>query len=237
MPDLSEQYRDTDLRNPTYVGVTSVDRAIFWDVSRQRSDRLDSTATFFESASAFRRWLETHHDSASELWIGFYKKESGREGISYREAVMQALCFGWIDGKVQRIDDTRYRQRFSPRKATSIWSNVNICLVEQLQEQGLMHPAGIRAFEARKPEKSGVYAFEQDEITLAPAYEARLRADDRAWTFLQNQPPGYRRLVTHFVMSAKREDTRVRRLEALVESSAEGRRLARFVSLQDGKPA
>jgi uncharacterized protein YdeI (YjbR/CyaY-like superfamily) len=180
---------------------------------------------FFETPTAFRAWLEANHETASELWVGFHKKATGRPSMVWSEAVDQALCFGWIDGIRKRVDGDSYANRFTPRKPRSTWSNVNIEKVARLSEQGLMTPAGLRAFEARDPVKSGIYSFEQRPETLPPAFEEQFRANADAWTFWQTQPPGYRRTATFWVLSAKREDTRQRRLATLIEDSAHGRRI------------
>ena len=180
---------------------------------------------FFETPSEFRAWLEAHHETATELWVGFHKKRTGRPSMIWPEAVDQALCFGWIDGIRKRVDETSYANRFTPRKAKSTWSNVNIAKVASLTERGLMTPAGLRAFEARDGARSGIYSFEQDEHTLAPAYEQQLQEHAAAWAFFQVQPPGYRRTASFWVMSAKREETRLKRLATLIDDSEHGRRI------------
>ena len=177
---------------------------------------------FFETAGEFRAWLQKHHKSAAELLVGFRKRKESRPGISWREAVDQALCFGWIDGVRRRIDDASYMIRFTPRKRTSRWSMVNVRRVGELREAGLMRPAGIAAFEARTAE--GTYSYEQrDAAAFDPERERRLRADAAAWEYFSAQAPWYRRTATHWVMSAKREETRDRRLARLIEDSAAGR--------------
>jgi uncharacterized protein YdeI (YjbR/CyaY-like superfamily) len=180
---------------------------------------------FFETPTAFRAWLEANHETASELWVGFHKKATGRPSMVWSEAVDQALCFGWIDGIRKSVDGDSYANRFTPRKPRSTWSNVNIEKVARLSEQGLMTPAGLRALEARDPVKSGIYSFEQRPETLPPAFEEQFRANADAWTFWQTQPPGYRRTATFWVLSAKRAATRQRRLATLIEDSAHGRRI------------
>jgi uncharacterized protein YdeI (YjbR/CyaY-like superfamily) len=180
---------------------------------------------FFETPSELRAWLEAHHDTARELWVGFHKKGTGRPSISWSEAVDQALCFGWIDGIRKSVDESSYTNRFTPRKARSTWSNVNIAKVFRLQEQGLMTPAGLRAFAARDEAGSGTYSFERRPQTFDPAYEERFRANPAAWTFFQAQPPGYQRTAIHWVVSAKREETRLKRLATLIDDSDHGRRI------------
>ena len=179
---------------------------------------------FFSSPQEFYDWLEEHHDSEAEVYVGYWKKHTGKPSLTWSQAVDQALCFGWIDGRLNRIDDERHMQRFTPRRRGSNWSKINIAKVAKLEEAGLMRPAGRTAFEARTDAKSGVYSFERDEpAELAPAYLKRLRANRAAWEYWQARPPGYRRTATHWVMSAKREETRERRLAQLIECSAEGR--------------
>lgn len=181
---------------------------------------------FFPTAVDFRKWLAEHGDSARELWVGFYKKGSGQPSITWPEAVDEALCVGWIDGVRKRIDDARYAIRFTPRKPRSIWSTVNVQRVAELTRQGRMQPAGLKAFEARSATRSGVYAFEQQAVALDPAAEQQFRANPVAWTFFQAQPAGYRRAAIWWVISAKKDETRSRRLATLIEDSAQGRTIA-----------
>ena len=187
-------------------------------------------AIFFEDAAAFRAWMEEHHATAPELWLGLRKKKSGLPSVSYKEAVDVALCFGWIDSVANGIDGTSYRQRFTPRRNGSIWSAVNIARVEELTRLGLMHPAGLAAFQGRDPAKANLYSFEQGDVRLDDAQEAAFRADEKAWTFFQAQPPSYRKPAIWWVISAKKAETRERRLAALIGDSAAGRRLAHLVS-------
>jgi uncharacterized protein YdeI (YjbR/CyaY-like superfamily) len=181
---------------------------------------------FFKSASDFRQWLEANHAGVRELWVGLYKKDSGQVGLTYAEAVDEALCFGWIDGLKKRVDKLSYTHRFTPRKPRSIWSRINIQHVERLKKTGRMRPAGLKAYAARDPMKSGVYSFENAARKLALADERRFKADKTAWDFFQQQPPGYRRLSIWWVVSAKKEATRARRLAQLMEDSGNARRLA-----------
>lgn len=180
---------------------------------------------FFADAAAFRSWLEKHHASARELWIGYYKKASGRGGMVYREALDEALCFGWIDGIAKSIDDERYMQRFTPRRPGSNWSLVNLRNVERLSRAGRMHAAGLKAHAARDTRKVGVYSFENPPEKFPRALERRFRANALAWTFWRTCPPSYHRLAMWWVLSAKREPTRERRLDELIARSAERRRL------------
>jgi uncharacterized protein YdeI (YjbR/CyaY-like superfamily) len=179
--------------------------------------------TFFATPADFRAWLERHHESDSELIVGFHKRRTGRPSITWPEAVDQALCFGWIDGVRRRIDDASYSIRFSPRKARSTWSAVNIKRMKELVEQGLVAPAGLAAFERRADDRTAIYSYEQRRSAkLEPDQERRLRADERAWAFFEAQPPSYRRAAIHWVTSAKKPETRERRLTQLIERSAAG---------------
>jgi uncharacterized protein YdeI (YjbR/CyaY-like superfamily) len=180
--------------------------------------------TFFATPADFRTWLERHHESQSELIVGFHKRGSGRPSISWPEAVGQALCFGWIDGVRRRINDSSYSIRFTPRKARSTWSAVNIKRMKELVEEGLVAPAGLAAFERRADDRSAIYSYEQRKAArLEPDQERRLRADARAWAFFEAQSPSYRRAAIHWVTSAKKPETRERRLTQLIECSAAGR--------------
>jgi uncharacterized protein YdeI (YjbR/CyaY-like superfamily) len=181
-------------------------------------------ATFFATPTDFRAWLEAHHEDARELWVGFFKKGSGKPSITWPEAVDEALCFGWIDGVRKSIDDVSYANRFTPRQARSHWSAVNVRRVEELERLGLMRPAGLKAFEARLEDRTATYSYEQRHLAkLEPAQEAELRANERAWEFFQAQAPWYRRVAVYWVVSAKREETRRRRLAQLIEASEQGR--------------
>ena len=184
-------------------------------------------ATFFATPADFRKWLEKNHDKVPELLVGFYKKGSGKPSMTWPESVDEALCFGWIDGVRRRIDDESYSIRFTPRRRRSIWSNVNTGRVAELIKQGRMRPAGFEAFKARDAKRSGIYAFEQRERNqrLDAAHEATLRANRKAWAFFQAQPPGYQRLASLWVMSAKKEETRLRRLAVLIDDCAAARRI------------
>lgn len=180
---------------------------------------------FFASAAAFRAWLAKHHATASELLVGFHKRATGRPSLTWPESVDEALCFGWIDGVRRRIDAERYSIRFTPRRPGSIWSLVNTRRASALAREGRMHPAGLKAFRARDPKKTGVYSFEREHATLTPAFEQRFRADEAAWAFFQSAPPSYRRVVTFWIMNAKQEATRERRLAASIDASARRTRI------------
>jgi len=193
---------------------------------------MTSAPHFFASPAAFRAWLHANHDLAAELVVGFYKKGSGMPSITWPESVDEELCYGWIDGVRHSLGDDSYTVRFTPRKAKSIWSNVNIAKVGELLRLGRMMPAGLAAWARRSPEKSGVYAFERSAAAFDAAAERRFRRHPAAWRYFQAQPAGYRRLATHHVVSAKRPETRERRLSVLIEHSAAGERLPQTVSLK-----
>jgi uncharacterized protein YdeI (YjbR/CyaY-like superfamily) len=179
----------------------------------------------FRSPAELRRWLTAHHARERELHVGFWKKASGKGGITYQEALDEALCVGWIDGVRRSIDEDSYTIRFTPRKLTSNWSAVNVARVEELIAAGRMRPAGLEAFGRRDRSASNAYSFEQAEVTLPRAGQRAFRANADAWTFWKAQPPGYRKVATWWVVSAKREETRRRRLETLITHSAKGERL------------
>jgi uncharacterized protein YdeI (YjbR/CyaY-like superfamily) len=179
---------------------------------------------FFPSPSEFRAWLEEHHGESDELWVGFYKRNSGKPSITWPEAVDAALCFGWIDGVRKSIDEVSYTIRFTPRRRTSIWSDVNIKRVRDLIESRLMRPAGLEAFRRREEAKSRIYSYEQRKTAkLGRAYEQQFRAHETAWRFFQAQAPWYRRTATWWVISGKKEETRQKRLAKLIEDSGHGR--------------
>jgi uncharacterized protein YdeI (YjbR/CyaY-like superfamily) len=190
---------------------------------------------FFESAAGFGAWLDANHATAVELWVGFYKKGSGRLNLSWPESVDQALCVGWIDGVRKSLDEVSYTIRFSPRKQRSVWSSVNVRRVEELTKQGVMRPAGLKAFEARQENRSGIYSYEQRSAELPSQYAQVLKKNKAAWTFFQTQPPSYRKAVHWWVVSAKKEETRVKRLDALIMHSAKRQRLPQYVALKKAK--
>jgi uncharacterized protein YdeI (YjbR/CyaY-like superfamily) len=185
-------------------------------------------ATFFKTQPDFRRWFEKHHDSSEELLVGFYKKGSGLPSITWPESVDEALCFGWIDGIRRSIDDISYTIRFTPRKPTSTWSAINTRRAQELIDQGLMRPAGLAAFQLRKEYKSGIYSYEQRCEKLPEPYEKVIKRNKAAWAFFQAQSPWYRRTVWWWLVSAKKEETRLKRLATLIEDSANGRAIAGF---------
>ncbi len=180
------------------------------------------TPRYFRSPDGFRRWLEKSGATTPELWVGFYNQRSGRTGMTYKQGVDEALCFGWIDGLRKSVDDGRYKVRFTPRKPKSIWSNVNVKRIQELIARGRVTPAGREAFGRRDPARSGVYSFEREAAELGPAFERTFRADRRAWAYFQSRPPWYRRLCAFWVVNAKKDETRSRRLATLIERSAKG---------------
>jgi uncharacterized protein YdeI (YjbR/CyaY-like superfamily) len=190
---------------------------------------------FFKTPGDFRQWLERHHATERELWVGYYKKDSGKPSITWPESVDQALCFGWIDGIRKSVDALSYTTRFTPRQTRSTWSVVNIKRAEELAAQGLMQPAGLKAFAARTENRSGIYAYEQRSDKLAAPYEKRFRQNKAAWDFFQAQTPSYRKLAGWWVVSAKREETRLKRLEKLIEDSAQGRTLPQYTRTKTAK--
>lgn len=180
---------------------------------------------FFKTIESLRAWFTKHGGTKSELWIGYYKKSSGKGGVVYKQALDEALCVGWIDGVVRSIDDACYMQRWTPRKPKSNWSNVNVKRVGALSAEGRMTPAGLAAFARRVPERTGVYTFENPPQEWSPAFLKRFKANKAAWTFWGAQPPGYRRTITGYVMSAKQEATRERRFGLVIAYSAREERI------------
>ena len=181
---------------------------------------------YFKTSEEWSNWLEQRHNEESELWVGFFKKKSYKAGITYSEALDVALCFGWIDGIRKRVDDDRYMIRFSPRKPNSYWSAVNVERVKTLTERGLMQPPGLKAFQEYDPKDTDQYSYERPNRKLDPAYEEQFRKNPKAWVFFQSQPPSYRKTASWWVMSAKTEETRQRRLSTLINDSENGDRIA-----------
>jgi uncharacterized protein YdeI (YjbR/CyaY-like superfamily) len=181
---------------------------------------------FFRTAAEFRRWLQRHGATRSELVVGFYKVGSGRPSMTWPESVDEALCFGWIDGVRRSVDASSYEIRFTPRQPKSIWSTKNIQRAQELIAEGRMRAAGRAAFEARREDLVRRYSFEQADPALGPEHERRFRANRKAWAFFQSQPAYYRRLVTWWIVSAKRAETRERRLDTLIRDSEAGERIA-----------
>ena len=192
---------------------------------------------FFASPDEWRDWLERHHDTAPELLVGFYKRGTGRPSITWPESVDQALCFGWIDGVRRRIDDERYTIRFTPRRKGSTWSRVNLARVKELTRQGLMRPAGRLAHASRAPAKTGLYSYEQRKrAKLPPALEAKLKRNRKAWAYFQARPAWYRQLAVWWIVSAKKEETRERRLATLIADSAAGRSIRQLARPGPARP-
>jgi uncharacterized protein YdeI (YjbR/CyaY-like superfamily) len=184
--------------------------------------------TFFPAPADFRAWLEAHHDKFRELLVGFYKKDSGKPSITWPESVQVALSFGWIDGVRKSLDETSYTIRFTPRKPASTWSSININLVRKLTNQGLMHPAGLKAFAARDEKKSAIYSYEQRKSArFTREQEKHFRANKTAWEFFRSQAPWYQRVTTYWVISTKKEETKLKRLSGLIEYSQQRRTIPR----------
>ena len=181
-------------------------------------------AVFFADASGWREWLRRNHKTAPELWVGYYKQGTGKATMTWSESVDQALCYGWIDGLRRSIDEDRYSIRFTPRRPESTWSAINVRKVEELTGRRLMRAAGIRAFAGRRHTNARPVA--EDPVTLGKEYERKFRASPKAWKFFQDPPPSTRKLSIRWVMSAKKEETRWRRLAALIESSRNGERIS-----------
>lgn len=176
---------------------------------------------FFKTPEKFRQWLDKHHNIKDELWVGYYKKATGKGSITWPESVDEAICYGWIDGIRKTHDDESYKIRFTPRRPTSIWSAVNIDKAEQLIKTKRMQPSGLAAYKNKKDHKSMIYSFEQkkEDIKLPGEYEKIFRQNKQAWKFFSDQAPYYRRAATWWVISAKREETKQRRLQTLIQDS------------------
>ena len=191
---------------------------------------------FFGSPEKLRAWFAEHHNTDDELLVGFHKKASGRPSITWKESVDEALCFGWIDGVRRTIDADRYTIRFTPRRARSIWSQINIARANELIAAGRMQPAGLRAYESRDEARTRQYSFEQEKAEFTRAQEREFRANKKAWAFFQAQPPSYRKPATWWVISAKKDETKTRRLATLIDDSAHERRIKQLVR-PSSKPA
>jgi uncharacterized protein YdeI (YjbR/CyaY-like superfamily) len=180
---------------------------------------------YFRTPAEFRTWLEKNHAKASELWVGFCKKASGTPSITWPESVDEALCFGWIDGIRKRVDEISYKIRFTPRRRGSIWSAVNIKRARELRKRKRMRPAGLKAFEARVEYRSGIYSYEQRRPELPAPYAKLMKRSRKAWEFFQGQSPSYRKMAGWWIVSAKKEETRLMRLKKLIQLSAKKKRL------------
>jgi len=191
--------------------------------------------TFFKTPSDLRKWFEKNHAVEQELWVGYYKKDSGKPSITWPQSVDEALCFGWIDGIRKRVDEVSYTIRFTPRRARSIWSAVNIKRAGELKEQGLIMPPGLKSFAAREENRSGIYSYEQRSPELPEPYRRLLKKNKAAWKFFEAQPPSYRKAANWWVLSAKKEETRLKRFNKLVDDSAQGRTIPQFTSMKKSK--
>ncbi|HUQ87538.1 MAG TPA: YdeI/OmpD-associated family protein [Vicinamibacterales bacterium] len=180
--------------------------------------------TFFATPAAFRAWLKKHHKSADELWVGYYRKDSGKPSITWQESVDEALCFGWIDGIRKKVSDKAYTNRFTPRRAGSNWSAINIAKVEELTKTKRMQAAGLAAFAKRTEAKSRIYSYESLSVEIDKPFARKFKANKQAWAFFQTQPPYYRRIMTGWVNGAKQEETRLRRLDKLMAACERGKR-------------
>jgi uncharacterized protein YdeI (YjbR/CyaY-like superfamily) len=186
--------------------------------------------TFFETPAELRRWLEANHATSAELWIGIYKKGCGRGGVTYKQALDEALCFGWIDGVLRRVDEACYMQRFTPRRPRSTWSAINIARAGELIAAGRMRPAGQAAFERRAADRSRLYTHEQERpVALSQAQQRVFRKHPRAWAFFISQPPSYQRACAWWIQAAKKDETRARRLTTLIDVSARGKYPSPFI--------
>jgi uncharacterized protein YdeI (YjbR/CyaY-like superfamily) len=180
---------------------------------------------FFRTPADFRTWLEKNHATATELWVGFYKRDSRKPSITWPESVDEALCFGWIDGIRKRVDEICYKIRFTPRRRGSIWSATNVKRAKALAKQRRMRPAGLKAFAVRAENKSGIYSYEQRKTDLEEPYAKHLKKNKAAWNFFQMQPPSYRKMIGWWIVSAKKQETRMARLAKLASESVKGKRL------------
>ena len=190
--------------------------------------RARSEPRFFATPADFRAWLEENHARKAELVVGFWKKASGEPSITWEESVVEALCFGWIDGVRRTIDDDAYTIRFTPRRPKSIWSARNLKTMQALIEEGRVAPAGLAVYEARDEAKTNRYSFERDSVAFDEEQERTFRKNRKAWDFFQSQPPSYRKPATHWVVSAKKPETRAKRLAQLIADSAAGLRIAQM---------
>jgi len=200
-------------------------RAATWKSAQPAAVAAPQEARFFKSAAEFRRWLTRNGERETELWVGIYRKSSGKQGISYEDAVRQALCFGWIDGVRRSAGEDGSAQRFSPRKGRSTWSALNLKRFEEMRALGQIEETGMRAYERRNPATDGYAIADRRNATLGDEYERRFAEHPNAWAFYQGQPPWYRRETAYWITSAKREETRERRFATLVADAAAGRRV------------
>jgi len=184
--------------------------------------------TFFRTQASFRKWLEKNHDKAKELLVGFYKVNSGKQSMTWSESVDEAICFGWIDGLRRSINQESYSIRFTLRKPGSIWSAINIKKVEDLSQKGLMHPSGMAAFEKREDKKSAIYSYEKAPENLSDDFSKKFKSNKKAWKFFESMAPSYQRSAIHWVMNAKQDGTKLKRLDELIKDSEAGRKIKRL---------
>jgi len=184
--------------------------------------------TFFKTPLSFRKWLEKNHETKKEFLVGFYKVKSGKQSITWSESVDEAICFGWIDAVRKSIDEESYCIRFTPRKPKSIWSKANIKKVEELSKQGLMRPSGLAAFLKREEKNSGIYSYEKEPSVLSNDYLNKFKSNTKAWSFFQTMAPSYQKATIHWVMTAKQEVTKLKRLRELINDCEAGRRIKRL---------
>lgn len=196
--------------------------------------KTDIKPVFFKSAAELRKWLKKNHNKANELWTGYYKKGVSKKSATYLETVEECLCFGWIDGLVRSIDAERYCQRLTPRRPNSIWSAVNIKKMETLIKSGRADESGIRVYKTRDKKRAGLYSFENNEHKLGAAFEKKFKANKKAWEYYSNMAPWYKRTSAFWVVSAKREETRLKRLDELIRDSEAGRKI-RLLTLEKRK--
>jgi uncharacterized protein YdeI (YjbR/CyaY-like superfamily) len=180
---------------------------------------------FFKSAAELRKWLKKNHNKVNEFWIGYYKKGASKKGVTYIETVEECLCFGWIDGLVRGMDEEKYCQRLTPRRPNSIWSAVNIKKMEALIDSGQAEESGIKVYKMRDKKRAGLYSFENKEHKLGAAFGKKFKANKKAWEYYSNMPPWYRRTSAFWVISAKKEETKLKRLEELIRDSEAGRKI------------
>ncbi len=193
-----------------------------------KHDRQGNEVIYFKTSDQFRKWLEENHDTAQEIWVGLYKKKSSDKGMIYSQALDEALCFGWIDGALRSFDAERWAKRFTPRKPGSIWSNINVRRAKELIKLGLMTPAGLDVFNDRREDRTGIYAYEQDGAEFSKPFQKKFKASRQAWDFFNKQAASYRKTATHWVMRAKSETTRMKRLDQLITESSKEKKPARF---------
>jgi len=184
---------------------------------------------FFPTQSHLRKWFEKNHNKVDELWVGYYKKDTGKPSITWPESVDEALCFGWIDGICKSIDEESYKIRFTPRRKGSNWSAVNTKRIKELIKLGLVKPAGLEVFKKRDEKKTNRYSFEQKNVKFPKEFEEIIKANEKAWKYFQTLPPSARRLSTWWVISAKKEETKLSRLNTLIKCSKEGRKIPSLI--------